>query len=317
LGRDQGWQQYHRAELQDIESTGPDRSVSSALASAELQAWQHAFKGQYGSAASAISNLINTSQLPDIDVGWYLQLEAEYLYHVDQTAALEKQLKAHDINRNLLKAPQGVNYRKIQAKQSDQAYAVLDWVKQSTEQNALVFRANGILDDLTFGVSHEAFERALDELAAIIGFASQRPDSEIQRGPDVLWRMTNGHHLIFESKNETDLERQEIYKKEAEQLGHHITWFKQEYPGEVYTPLLIHPSTTLANDAYLEDGAIVMQQLDLQNIAVSVRQFVAVLASKPTDQWTPTEVAAHLHTYRLRPADLLNRPLGKTPTRRR
>ena len=317
LDRDQGWQEYHRAELQGTETSMPYQAVSSPLASAELKAWQYASKGQYEAAAGAISNLINSNELSDIDVGWYLQLQAEYLYHSDQASALEKQLKAHDLNRNLLKTPQGVNYRKIQAKQSDQANEVLNWVKQSTDQNALVSRANVILESLAFGVSHEVFEQALHDLAKVIGFAPQRPDHDVGRGPDVLWRMPNSHYLIFESKNEADVGRQEIYKKEAEQLGHHITWFKHEYPGESYTPILIHPATVLANDAYLEDGTIIMQSSDIQNIAESVRQFAGVLASKPTDQWTSIELSTQLQTYRLRPADLFNRPLGKGPTRLR
>lgn len=317
LQRDSVWQQYHRNQLQRVEPTQQPPSSSSALTSAELRAWQHAFKGQYQQAAQVIGELMTSNQLTDIDQGWYLQLEAEYLYHADQTAALEKQLKAHDLNRNLLRPPHGVRYRKIQAKHSSQVYAVLDWLRRSTEPNALVSRANLILDDLAFGIAHDTFEKALDELAGMIGFASQRPDHDVHRGPDVLWRMSNAHHLIFESKNEIDLNRQKIYKKEAEQLGHHITWFKQEYPGEGYTPILVHPSTVLEGDAYLEDGTLIMESENLQSIAESVKLFVVALASKPPESWAPNEISAHLQTYRLRPDDLLNRPLGKSPDRPR
>ena len=90
---------------------------------------------QYQRAAQEIGSLINANEgLSDIDVGWYLQLQAEYLHHVDQATALEKQLKAHDLNRNLLKPPAGVNY----PKQTEQASAILDWVKRSNEPNALI-----------------------------------------------------------------------------------------------------------------------------------------------------------------------------------
>ena len=95
------------------------------------------------------------------------------------------------------------------------------------------------MDNLAFGISHEAFEQALDDLAVMIGFVSQRPDHDVKRGPDVLWRLTEGRHLLFECKNQANLDRIQIYKKEAEQLGHHITWFKQEYPSETYTPVSI------------------------------------------------------------------------------
>ena len=95
LNRDQGWQTYHRGALQDIEADHMIDSEGVSLASKELQAWQCALKGQYELAAQEIGNLINADEgLSDVDVGWYLQLQAEYLHHVDHATALEKQLKA-------------------------------------------------------------------------------------------------------------------------------------------------------------------------------------------------------------------------------
>ena len=251
-----------------------------------------------------------TEGLSDVDFGWYLQLQAEYLHHVDQTSALEKQLKAHDLNRNLLNPPAGVNYRKIQAKYTEQASAILDWVQHSNEPNALVSRGNEILDSLTFGVSHDLFEDALSKLADLVGFQSQRPESEANRGPDVLLRMPNDHYLIVEAKQEIKLDRDKIYKAEAEQLGHSVTWFEQTYPGQFHTAILVHPSANLAHDAYLPEGSRVVQAQHLQQLVKSVREFVAALASRPPSQWSVSEIASRLETYQLRPTDFLNSRLG-------
>ena len=92
--------------------------------------------------------------------------------------------------------------------------------------------------------------------------------------------MTNGHHLVIEAKNQVDLSRHEIYKSEAEQLGHDSTWFNDEYPGETHTPVLIHPSLTLAYDAYLASGSKVIQKNHLERIVENTRRFVVDLASK-------------------------------------
>ena len=133
----------------------------------------------------------------------------------------------------------------------------------------------------------------------------------------MLWRMANGHYLIVEAKDEIDPSRREIYKSEAQQLGHHVTWFEQEYPGEACTPILVHPSATLAHDAYLSEKARIMQQEDVAKIANSVRSFVAALASKPCAEWSVIEIATLLESYKLRPTDLLGEQLvGRRPHRK-
>ena len=318
MNRDPGWQQFYLNRFQDVQPAQDLDESYMSIANAELEAWKWASRDRYDQAAEIIEKLIDDNKdMSDADRGWYLQLQAEYLYHIDQTVAIEKQRKAHETNTGVLKPPGGVSYRKIQAKQSGQAANVIEWIRQWNEPNALVLSAAAIVENLSFGVSSEAFEKGLDELARVIGFASHRPDHEMSKGPDVLWRMVDGHYLIFEAKNQVKVDRPKIFKNEAEQLGHHVTWFIQEYPGETYTPVLIHPSETLADDAYLEEGTVVIRQSELQNLAESVRQFVGVLASKPSGQWTTAEISNHLQTYRLRPSDFLNRPLGKKPTRRR
>ena len=317
LRRDEEWQQYHRESLQDIAADKAGTQSSITLASAELQAWQYAFRGQYSVAAKTIADLINgTDELSDIDVGWYLQLQADYLHHDDQLSALEKQLKAHEVNPSVLKPPRGITYRKMQIKKTGQAYAVLDWMEQSTEPNALISRANMVFEGLTFGVPHNTFEKAYCDLGNILGFQSQRPEMEIGRGPDVLWCMDNTHYLVVEAKNQVASEREYIFKSEAQQLGHHVTWFQQEYGSEAYTPVLIHPSATLNDDAYVPDRTRVIQKDDLEKMVEAARRFVVALASMPFDQWEVSDVVMQLQTHQLRAADLLSPALGKVTSRR-
>ncbi len=317
LSRDQDWQKYHREKLQNIDIDHVLDPASMKLASSERRAWERALKGQYELAASEIGHLVDeNNDLSDIDSGWYLQIQAEYLYHIDKADALEKQLKAHDLNPNLLKPPQGVRYSKIHKKQTSQVYDILGWMKQFNESNALVSKANMVLNNLTFGISHEDFEQALNDLALIIGFESQRPDKEFSKGPDVLWRMGNGHYLVFEAKNQVESNRKRIYKKEAGQLSQHVNWFKHEYQNEEFTPILIHPAFVLSDDAYLEEGVKIIQQSDLQVIIESVRKFVVSLTSKPINQWTAQDIAVHLQTYQLRPSDFLNNLLTKNAVRK-
>ena len=312
LNQDPDWQEYHRGEIQGTQPDLPISSDNIKLASAELRAWHHALNRQYSRAGEEISRLIDTtSGLTTTDIGWYLQLQAEYLHHEDQNVALEKQLKAHELNSNLLIPPAGVNFRKIQAKTTAQAESVLVWARNFNEPNALVAKANDILEGLTFGAPHNVFEKSLNDLAAIIGFQSQRPDQESGQGSDVLWCMENGHYLIIEAKNQVDLDREKIFKKEAEQVGHHITWFKQTYKDNQYTPVLIHPAAILAPDAYLEGGVKIVQKDNLQQFLTAVRNFVTALAGKSLDLWSTQDIATLLRTYELRPSDILNKHLNR------
>ena len=307
LDREPGWLEYHEGELHGIGGSRSSDSSSLTLANIELRAWRHASSAQYDRAAEEIGRIFaEGTELSAEDTGWYLQMQAQYLNHIDINAAQEKQLKAHELNRNLLRPLSGINYRKIQLKMTNQATRILEWIKQSNDSNALVSRANLVFGNLAFGVDYESFEKAFHELATIVGFQSQRPDKESGSGPDVLWRMDNGHYLIVEAKNQVDLSRRKIFKSEAEQLDHHVVWFKQHYVDESYTPILIHPSVTLESDAYVEPDTRILQYQDLQRIVEAVRRFVGALAAKPADQWTALGIANELQAYKLRSRDFLH-----------
>ena len=314
LDRDPDWQEYHRGEIQDTQPNSLTSPGNTNLASAELQAWRFAINGQYRRAGEEIARLINANtELATVDQGWYMQLQAEYLYHEDQANAMEKQLKAHELNSNLLKPPAGVNYRKIQAKTTLQTESILNWAKNFNDPNALVVKANEILDSLVFGEPHNVFEKSLSDLAAVLGFQSQCPDQDSRQGPDVLWCMENSHYIIIEAKNQVKPDRAKIFKAEAEQINHHITWFKQNYPKDQYTPVLIHPAAILAPDAYLESGTKIIQKDDLQRFLTVVRNFVAALAGKSSDLWSVQEIANQLKAHQLSPSDIVIKHFKREP----
>ena len=315
LERDPDWQTYHRTRLQSPSQSQyidiDEEAVS--LASAEIGAWNSALSGQYQNAATTIAKGIDSvKNISDADKGWFLQLEASYLHQIDRVDAAQKQLKAHEWNPHVLKPMDGVSYRRIQARQTVQAYAVLQWVQRVTEPNALVCEAEDVLAHLEFGIDHKVFEAAFKDLAMILGFNGQRPEDETNQGPDVLWCMNNDRYLVVEAKQEVSSGRSLIYKNEAAQLGHSATWFEQHYPGKAYTPVLVHPSRTLAPDAYLTEDARVIQPDSLGDLVQRVGEFIGALATKPPTQWTVTEIADQLSAYQLRPQDLLQVYFGKT-----
>lgn len=316
LDRDPEWITYHLNQLQNQSQSHEFVGEAVSLASAEFVAWNSALRGQYQNAASTVAKAVDAfNDISEADKGWFLQLEASYLYQADRVNAAQKQLKAHELNPQLLKPLGGVNYRRIQARQTDQAYAVLQFIQRVTEANALICEVDDVLGNLEFGIDHKVFEAAFKDLGTILGFESQTPEQETNQGPDVLWCMTNDHYLVTEAKQEVLLNRQKIHKSEAAQLDHSEKWFEQQYPGKSFTPVLIHPSRSLAADAYLPSNAKVIQPEMLRELVQSVRDLATALATKPPNQWTVPEVAAQLAAYRLRPQDLLQAQLGRPPIR--
>src|SRR5207244_2241598 len=124
-------------------------------------------------------------------------------------------------------------------------------------------------------------EQAIDDVAKVIGISSSRPEKTIGRGPDCLWLGPDGTFLVIEAKNEVELSRAELHKSETEQLIHSCEWFKQEYPGRVARPLIVHPATATAHPAvFPTDGRVITPDV-LEKFVASVRSFALALATQP------------------------------------
>ncbi|MDH5266835.1 MAG: hypothetical protein OEW62_04060 [Candidatus Bathyarchaeota archaeon] len=68
-------------------------------------------QGQYGKAVKVLRKLIEGSD--QTDKGWFLQLMATYLYPIDPTDSMDKQLKAHSENAQLFRPETGISYSKL------------------------------------------------------------------------------------------------------------------------------------------------------------------------------------------------------------
>ena len=106
-----------------------------------------------------------------------------------------------------------------------------------------------------------------------------------------------------------------IYQDEAAQMGHHVTWFEEEYPDQPHSPVLIHPATILHRRAYLPGGTKVMGERDLRELNEAVRQFVVALSLKQIDQWRLSDIEEQLRANLLKPTDLIERRLGHLRSR--
>lgn len=313
LTRESSWIKYHRTKIQSAE----DHSVELLpikLANAEKEAFKHAQARQYREASNIIQKILYDEMVLNIDKedqGWYLQLAASYLYRSDQVNAMQTQLKAHSMNTFLARPPEGVEYKIIQDKRGQQPNNILEWVNQHTEPNALVVDTDLILNKLDFGVPFNTFEEAFANLATIIGFKSQRPEKEYGRGPDVLWRLSDGVYLIIAAKNEATTNKKEISKKYADQLSGSSKWFDEEYVGQKGIFVIIHPYNKLAYDAYCMEDTVVLDKDRLQKFTSNIRDFIIALSSKSPDSWNVEEITKLVTQYSLDSKSIVDKYLTK------
>lgn len=306
LSRNSNWMKYHQTMVQKAKEISVEL-LPIKLAEAERRAFEYYQMGQYRNASSTIQNILDDPEvrnIDNVDQGWYLQLAAFYLYKHDSSKAMEMQLLARKNNSYLNLPPEGIEYQKVQIKQGSQASTIIKWIKKHNESNALVISASTVLDKISFGIPYKTFEEKFAQLAEIIGFASQRPENEYGRGPDILWQLSNGTYLIIEAKNEVVSARDEICKNDANQLNGSYEWFEKEYVGKKGIPVMIHPYTKLAYDAYAIDEAMVLNTENLKKFVKNIRDFIKTLSSKSSDSWDLEEITRLVAQYKLDPTSI-------------
>lgn len=312
LSQDPAWKKYHRQKLANLPEIAA-RPLPRQLARMERDSLKLYRAGQAMEAAERVENSLNTVQgeLGDADRGWYTQYAASLCHSSDPARAQEKQRNAHDLNSFLFRPLEGIKYRKILEKTSIQAARVHAWIKQYVDSNAIPTAVNAILDKLNIEAGHQDFEQALVRLAQFLGFDAQCPKAEFGQGPDVLWAMSDGSFLLMEVAINFSPEREEITKEEVGELLNSINWFKQEYPEKKLTPILLHPFSTLAKDAFPPADTLILTPDDLSRLAAPVRNFSSALTSKAPEAWTVTEVSDLITSHDLAPRDVRSRFGGK------
>ena len=300
LYRDASWKAYHARKMVRLAPVVQD-SVKLDIAEAERDASLRFRAGGYIEAGEFIQTELDPRKFDaESDKGWFVQLAATYLHAADPNRAQEMQRKAHQWNRLLFRPVAGVRYQKSIAKSGLQAQNTLSWVQSHTDPNAITVSVESLTNSLVFGVNHSRFEEAWKELGTILGFASERPEEELGKGPDSLWAMPESQYLLTEIKNEVELDRTQIHQDEAEQISNSFNWFVKEY-GEAapVVLLMIHPVSDLAETAYPPANMVVMTPKKLEELHARLRAFASALSAKTPEAWTAGEIGKLLASHRL------------------
>ena len=206
----------------------------------------------------------------------------------------------------LLSPRSGVTVAKLEVVSQGRVEKIADWVRGCGNYTELDAHVSDILNNLVFGVKADKFENALNELSRVLGFVGERPDKEWKEGPDNLWALDATQYLLWECKNEVEVTRGEINKREAEQMNRSSAWFDRYYQQCSVKRFIIHPSTQLQSAAALTHEVEAVREVELRKLVKSVRDFFKSFESLNFQDLSAVHIQKLLSTYQLTVPNLLS-----------
>lgn len=273
LKRDNGWKEYYESEMNDIEIIENTREEELKILSMEQNAEKLFLQKRYDAAADSIQKILDTFQHDKSDRGWYLQLKAHYKYFSSKLESQKLQRSAFENNFEMLKPQEGVAYKKLENINSNRMQNIIKILQEFKNYENLMIEVNRICECLSFGVEADKFEAAVEKLGRLLGYASQRPDKCIKKGPDNLWGLGNNSYIMIECKSEVSQGRKEIYKSEVGQMNNHCGWFDKEYLDATVLRVIIIPTAYVAYDADFTHDVRILQKRNLQKLKKNLINF--------------------------------------------
>lgn len=278
LERDKGWLAASRSRLSTLRYT--TLSVDQVTI-ARRAAFDAAASGRPNEAPEKLQSALTSANADKVLRGQLLQELAMYEHSVDPIAAQLTQRGANESNRALLRPATGVSYAKLGTPTQEQGAAASSWLQgRYSSGGELRLGFNALLSDLTWGPRAEQFEAAMQDLAFHLGFAGQRPEREIGRGPDNLWALNDGSFLVIEDKS--GAREHPVYKDDAKQLSNSMDWFKEQYALATGTPVLVHPWATFDSKAAMPQRCRVITLESLTKVRDSLAKLATALAQDDT-----------------------------------
>ena len=273
LKRDSGWKNYYESEMNSIKIVNETRESELHLLSLEQQAEMQYAQRKYDEAMQTIQQIIDNIQDDESEKGWYLQIMARFQYHFSKREALRLQKSAFENNYELLKPKEGIIYKKMDNINLNRIQNIIKWIGMFDTYSDMMMEVDRICESLTFGTEADKFESAMKNLGEALGFASQRPDKTIKKGPDNLWGIGNNHYVMIECKSEVSQGRKSIHKSEVGQMNNHCGWFINEYSDAAVLRIMVIPTLNIAYDADFTHDVKILRKNGINKLKGAVVNF--------------------------------------------
>lgn len=239
LDRDQKWIEYHAETLAElVDETKPDR-VSFLIAACERKAINLWGDGYLEQAIARLEKDIADVAVDSQTRGWMEQLAARIADrwgHKERAEELQRQAYGH--NRNLTRPIVLPPYRPLSVP-GTQANSIVREIGGYRLRRGLTQAFENIVVNLDKNASANQFEKALADLAPLVGFSSERHDINGE-GPDVLWLLPGKTGLVIEAKSRKKA-KNALTKTEHGQLLVAAEWFAKNYKGYECVRVSVHP----------------------------------------------------------------------------
>ena len=306
LRRDADWKAFYVQQMGQVVPRSANEALLRTYA-VELKAEEAHAAGDDKNATDALQSLLDgDSVVSDDDRGWYLQEMARYHWRTDRIESDRLQVAAHKKNRMLLKPHSGVTVTKLETISQSRIEKIIEWIRACENYAGLEAVVSDILSNLVFGVKADRFESALNELSRALGFVGERPDKEWKEGPDNLWALDSARYFLWECKNEVEVTRAEINKRETEQMNRSSAWFERHYPGCSVERFIVHPSKRIQRAAALTHMVKVVGVAELQKLTKAIQNFFKSFESQDFQDLSVTHIQRLLNTHQLTVPELLS-----------
>ena len=276
LKRDDGWKEYYKSEMNEISDKIPESDIYQIIA-AEKKAEKLYAKGKYDEAVKTIKKLFDAFRFDANDKGWYFQLMGRYEYAVSKLTSMNFQNQAFALNPQVMKPKDGVAYKKIGNVNLNRIQEIKKWFSGFQSYEDVLLEVNNLLENMSFGMEAEKFEKSLEDIGKMLGFESHRPDKLIRKGPDNLWCLKNNKFIIWECKSEVNENRKTIQKYEVGQMNNHCAWFVNEYGDAEVLRIMVIPTKIVAYEADFTHDVKIMRKNKLnlfkKNILGYIKEF--------------------------------------------
>lgn len=285
IKRSPDWTQYHAEVLADATSAPLVNVQNLAVAQCERKYFRLARDGYYEKAIAVVEKFVKDNPgLDDRVNGWLYQLAARVadLWN-DQQKSDGLQQHAYAANKNLLRPRIAVQYAPLQAP-STQSRNIITQLSKFQIKKGFLVHFEEVVDSLTPSATSNQFEEALREMGELLGFAAQRPERDLGKGPDVLWMIDATTALILSAKSQKD-PANPLTKDEHGQLLEAAQWFQQEYPKVKGYRVVVHPNNWVTGGVTPE-GSCVLTLGKLNTLINNARELFNDLCGLPLTEST-------------------------------
>ena len=298
LKRDEGWKQYYEEQMGSVNVTAEEHPYLD-LIDKEYKAECALYKKDFKTAADLYQEIVNSNNDNQPEKGWYQQLLAKCMWHIQKSEYEKIQNKAHD-NNNYLLMPINAPYKKTGFVHVSSIEQIINKIQSFDSFFDYKIAVDSILSNIVIGVSANKFEKAVQDLGSLLGFESTRPDKQYKTGPDNLWQYSNNHYLLIECKSEKMQNATEITKDEIGQMSNHIAWFKDNYgKNEPVKNIFIHPVSTISKLADIDSDIFALTSEGLDKLKTNVRGFVQEFERTDFQSISNAQVQAALTAHKL------------------